>query len=112
MTAVWWLLACHLRGTASRSIGEGLGEPWDGLESTLGGIWDGSRRARAGAMIAYDAHGMCWAAHGPFGLTFSNFFVAPIYFDLRHIMENSLSGEAPKQICTQICTRPSPENEL
>ena len=36
----------------------------------------------------------------PFGLMFSNVFVAPVYFDLRHIMENSLSGEAPKLICT------------
>ena len=36
---------------------------------SLGEPWEASGMARAGARIAHEAHGRCWAAHdsGPFG---------------------------------------------
>ena len=36
--------------------------------------------------MAHEAHGRCWAAHGPFGPTFSNVFGAPVHLDLRFSM--------------------------
>ena len=49
-------------------------------------IWDGPGMVRAGARIAHETHGRCWAAHGPFGLTFSRVFVPSDALSLRFPM--------------------------
>ena len=71
VAAGWSLLLCDCWLV---TFLEKLFEPQEGLWRALGALWDGPGRARAGARIAYEAHGRCWAAHGPFELKFSNVF--------------------------------------
>ena len=79
----WLAIPCLLEAQDNRRLAEGPGRASGGpgraprwlrgvFWIALGGLWDGPGRARAGARMAREAHGRCWAAHGPFGLTFSN----------------------------------------
>ena len=57
--------------------------------------------------MAHEAHGRCWAAHGPFGLTFSNDFVPSDALSLR--FPTLLD---PLTLSPYACAAKSPKAEL
>ena len=57
--------------------------------------------------MAREAHGRCWAAHGPFGLTFSNEFGAHAHLDLRFPL-----FWGPRTLSLHPCAAKSPKAEL
>ena len=56
--------------------------------------------------MAYETHGRCWAAHGPFGLTFSNVFGALVHLDLRFRM-----NLGPRALSIDACAAKSSTGE-
>ena len=106
-----WLLAgdCCLV-TAALSLARGsFVEPRESLGRAMGGFWDGFEKARAGARIAHEAHGRCWAAHGQFGLTFSHECCSYVYSGLRF-----LKNWGPRTLSLHTCAAKSsgPEGGL
>ena len=79
------------------------GRPQGGPGGRDGRPW----RARGGARLDHEAHGRCWAAHGPFGLTFSYVFVPLDALSLRFPM-----NLGHRTLSLGACAVKSPKAEL
>ena len=79
------------------------GRPQGGPRVCDGCPW----RARGSARMAHEAHGRCWAAHVPFGLTFSHVFGPSDALSLRFPM-----NLGPRTLSLGACAAKSPKAEL